>query len=196
MHAERLAAHLAGQVERLLRQPVSRQLQGIGRHTRLQRLLDLGRRSEEAIGRRQSIRSTMRTLKVIMVHEQTDTTLGVSQIDEDCALDTLPPQRAPEAFDLSQRLWPPRLGHHLSDAALVQLLAEGALATPGDVLAAVVRQNLLGRPIGRDGRAQYLQHQGRRLTGVQAIADQEAAVIVHKSNQIDPPILPFQDECE
>jgi hypothetical protein len=69
-----------------------------------------------------------------MVDEQTDAALGIAHVDEHRALDALAPERAPEALDFAERLrvaWP---GHHLLDAALVQLLAEGALAAPGHVL--------------------------------------------------------------
>src|SRR5580704_5806867 len=38
----------------------------------------------------------------------------------------LPPQGSPETLDLAQRLRPTRRRHHLLDATLVQLLAEGA----------------------------------------------------------------------
>jgi hypothetical protein len=131
-----------------------------------------------------------------MVQEQTDPPLRIAQVQEDGALDALTPQRAPEAFDLAQGLRPPRRRHHLLDAALLQLLRERALATPGHILAAVVRQNLLGRAVRGQRRPQHLQHQGRRLAGVQAVADDEAAVVVQKSHEVDPPILPFEDKRE
>ena len=75
-------------------------------------------------------------------------------------------------------------GHDLLDAPLLQLLAEGALAPPGDVLAAVVGEHLLGGAVGGDRRPQHLQHQRRRLAGVQAVADDEAAVVVHEGHQV------------
>ena len=45
-------------------------------------------------------------------------------------------------------------------------------------------------------RPQHLQHQRRRLAGVQAVADDEAAVVVHEGDQVDPPVLPLEDERE
>ena len=75
-------------------------------------------------------------------------------------------------------------------------LREGALAPPGDVLAAVVGQHLLGRAVGGQAGAQHLQHQGRRLAGVQAVADEEAAVVVHEGDQVDAAVLPLEDEGE
>jgi len=41
-----------------------------------------------------------------------------------------------------------------------------------------------------------LQDQGGRLAGVQAVANQEAAVIVHEGHQVDPPVLPLEHEGE
>jgi hypothetical protein len=45
---------------------------------------------------------------------------GVAQVQEDRALDTFPPQRAPEAFDLTQRLRPSRRRHDGSSRVLLK----------------------------------------------------------------------------
>jgi hypothetical protein len=50
----------------------------------------------------------------------------------------LAPQRLPEALDLAQRLGMARAGQDMANAAILQDLAEGALAAPGVVLGAVV----------------------------------------------------------
>ena len=89
-----------------------------------------------------------------------------------------------------------RGGHDLAHSALLQFLGEGALAPPGDVLAAVVGQHLLGRAVAVHRRPEDLHHQGARLAGVQPVADQEAAVIVHEGHQVDAAVLPLQDEGE
>ena len=62
--------------------------------------------------------------------------------------------------------------------------------------AAVVGQHLLGRAVRGDRRTQHLQHQRRRLAGVQTVADDEAAVIVHEGDQVDPAVLPLEHEGE
>ena len=89
-----------------------------------------------------------------------------------------------------------RRGHDLADAALLELLLKGALAPPGDVLSAVVGEDFLGGSIGRDSRAEHLQHQRRRLAGVQAEADEKPAVIIEEGDQVDPPVLPLEHERE
>src|SRR6266702_3047231 len=122
--------------------------------------------------------------------------LGIAHVDEDGALDALPPQRAPEAFDLAERLrvaWP---GHDLLDAAFFQLLGERALAAPSHVLRAVVGEDLLRRAVRRQADAQHLQDQRGRLTGVQAVARDESAVVIHERDEIDAPVLTLEHERE
>ena len=72
-----------------------------------------------------------------MIDEERDALACVLEIDEGRRLDSLGPQRAPEALDLAERLWATRRGDDLFDAALLTLLREGALPSTGDVLAAV-----------------------------------------------------------
>src|SRR5262249_38810715 len=108
MHAERLAAYLAGQVERRLGQTMPCQLQSIGGHPRLQRATHFRRGPEEPICRRQPVDPLMRTLEVVVVDEQPDPPLRVAQVDENRTLHALAPQGGPEALDLAQRLRPTR----------------------------------------------------------------------------------------
>src|SRR5262249_25960596 len=51
----------------------------------------------------------------------------------------------------------PGRGHHLMNAALLQFLGKGALAPPGDVLAAVVGKDLLGRAVVGQPGAEHFQ---------------------------------------
>src|SRR6516164_4836667 len=147
MDAERLAAHLTGQVKRRLGHSVPRQLQGVGRHPRLQRAPHFRGRSKKAIGRHQSVYPLIRPLEVVMVDEQANPPLRIAQIHEHRAFDTLPPQGAPETLDFAQGLRPPWRRHHLLDSALLQLLGEYTLAAPGHVLRAVIGQDLLRRAV-------------------------------------------------
>src|SRR5206468_881343 len=82
VNAHRLAADLAGQVERRFRHTVPRQLQRVGRHPRLQRLTHFDRCAEEAIRRHQAVYPLMRPLEVVVVDEQTDPTLRIAHVDE------------------------------------------------------------------------------------------------------------------
>ncbi len=173
-----------------------RQLQGVGRHPRLQTAAHFRRRPEVTVGRHQAVDALVRALEVVVVDEQSDPALGIAHVDEDRALDALAPERAPEAFDLAERLrvaWP---GHDLLDAAFFQLLGERALAAPGHVLRAVVGEDLLRRAVRREADAQHLQHQRGRLTGVQAVARDESAVVIHERDEVDTPVLTLEDERE
>src|SRR5262249_13176681 len=149
-------------------------------------------RPKEAIGRHQTVNPLMRSLEVVMVDVQADALLRVPQIDEDCALNALTPQTAPEALNLAQSLRSPRRRHYLLDAAFLQLFGESAFASPGHVLAAVVSQDLLRSAVRSQRRPQHFQHQGGRLAGVQAVADDEAAVVVHESHQIHAAVLTLE----
>ncbi len=94
-------------------------------------------------GTRPSI-PTVRAPEVVPVDEVADPRTGVGQVEEHGRFQALPPERAPEPFDLAQRLRMPRCGHDLLDAALLELLVKRALAPPGDVLRAVVGEHFLG----------------------------------------------------
>ncbi len=51
-------------------------------------------------------------------------------------------------------------------------------------------------PVGGDARAKNLQHQRRRLAGVQSEAHEEPAVVIHEGDQVDPPVLALEHERE
>ena len=92
VHAERLAADLARQIERRLWHAVLRQLQRVRRHARLQRPLHLLRGAEESIRRRRAFDPLVGPLEVVMIDEQPDALLRIAQVDEHRALDALTPQ--------------------------------------------------------------------------------------------------------
>src|SRR5262245_15547843 len=100
----------------------------------------------------------MRALEVVMIDEMADPLPGIAEVDEHRTLDALTPERAPETLDLAQRRRPTRRCHDLLHAALVQFLAESALAAPGDVLAAVVGQDFFRHAIRRQRGAQDFDH--------------------------------------
>src|SRR5439155_1798375 len=132
------------------------------RYPRLQRLLYLKGGAEVTICRHQPVDAAVRPAKIVSIDKEPDAPARVPQVDEHRRLEALPPQRSPETLDLPQRLRVPWPGHHLLDAALVELFAEHALAPPSHVLAAVVRQDLLRRAIRGQRRPQHLEHQGGR----------------------------------
>jgi hypothetical protein len=163
---------------------------------RLQRPRHLLGRPEEAVGRHQGVEALVRPLEVVVIDVMAQPPPGVGQVHEHRRLQALTPQRPPEALDLAQGLRVPRRRHHLADAALGQLAAQGAGAPPGHVLRAVVGQDLLGRAEGIQRRPQHFQDQGRGLRRVQAEAGNEATVVVQEGDQRDAAILLLQDERE
>ena len=196
MNTESPLANPTGNVERCLGHTVARQFQGVGRHTLSQHGQHLGGGAKETIGRHQAVDSLVGTLEVIVVDEMPDSAAGVLQIEKHRRFDTLPPQRSPETLDLAQGLRPLRFGHDVLDPPLVHFTMESARAAPGDILAAVVGEYLLGRAVGYDRRPHDLQDQGRRLAGVDPVAGEESAVVVHEGHHVNPPVLPLQDEGE
>src|SRR5262245_33061870 len=82
----------------------------------------------------------------------------------------------------------------LPDPLLLQLFAELALPPPSDVLRTIVRQNLAWWTVIGDRRPEHLQHQPARGAGMQTVAHDEPAVVVQEADQIEPPILPLEDE--
>ena len=52
--------------------------------------------------------------------------------------------------------------------------------------AAVVGEDLLGRAVAGQAGTQHFDRQGGRLTGVQPVADDEPAVVVHERHQVRP----------
>ena len=130
-----------------------------------------------------------------MVDEQADPPPGIAQVQEHRALDALAPQRPPEAFDLAQRLRPPRRGHDLPDAALLQLPAKALLPRQVTYWLPLSVRISCGHAIAGDA-ARSTSSTRPRLAGVQAVADDEAAVVVHEGDQVHPAVLPLEDEGE
>src|SRR5439155_8339919 len=135
MDAEGLPAHLSGDVEGLLRETVPGELQGVRRDASAKRLQDFGGGSEKAIGGDESIERPVGPAEIIAVDEQADPLSRILEVEKDRGLDALPPERAPESFDLPEGLGMLRGRDDVTDAALLQLAGEGALPAPCDVLA-------------------------------------------------------------
>ncbi len=83
----------------------------------------------------------------------------------------------------------PGPGHDLRDPSLLQFLRELALAARIRAERPLSDQHFSGAPVEGDPRPQHFQDQRRRLAGVQAEADDEPAVVIHKSDQVHPPVL-------
>ncbi len=74
----------------------------------------------------------------------------------------------------------------VADALPPQLLLKLRLPPPRRVLAPLVGQDLLRRPVRRDAPRQRLHHQRRALVVRQRVGDDVARVVVHEGRQVQP----------
>jgi hypothetical protein len=85
----------------------------------------------------------VRALEVVVVDVEPDSSLGIGQVKEDGAFDTLSPERPPESLDLPQGLGMPRRAHDVPDPQAVEFPAEAAPPAPGHVLGTVVGEDFI-----------------------------------------------------
>lgn len=203
-HAQPLA--LGGDREVLIAQP-AHQVEGllgglllgapkrVGLDVLLDRRSHLRRRAEVAVGGDQPVQRLVRSLEVVALHEEAQPPLAVGEVREDRAAQEFLPQGLPEALDLAERLGVLRPTLDVPDAVLPQPLLEERLAAPGRVLAALVGQHLLRRPVRSDAPLQCFEHERPLLVVRQDEAHQEARVVIHECRQVQP-LVPPQEEGE
>lgn len=153
-------------------------------------MLDL----EEAIGGTEALDALMRALVVVVFDPEFDPLAGGVKGIELGANQEVLPERGPEAFDLAQRHRMLRARFEMRHAILLELGLEPADAAPGGVLAAVVREHLLGRLELADGDAIDLNHRCGGGTAEQVRADDEPRVIIQEGDEIG--VAPTQPEGE
>jgi hypothetical protein len=183
------------QVERLPRRLLARHAQRVLHHSRLDRGSHLRGRAEEAIGGREPFQRLVRTLEVVVLHEQRRAALAIIEVGEDGARQELLPHRLPEALDLAARLRMVGAALHVRDAIALELLLEGGRAAPSRVLATLIGEDLARRTVVRDRARQRLHHQRALLVVCHHQAHQVARMIVHERGYIDA-LLPAQQEGE
>jgi hypothetical protein len=201
-HVERCAARadgkravpeLTGEVERLPQRLLLRQAQRILGHLRLDARAHLARRAEEPVGGRESFKSLVRSLEVVVLDVQRHAALAVLEVGEHRAAEQLLPQRLPEPLDLPAGLgvmWP---ALHVLDAVTLQLRLELRAPAPGGVLPALVGQDLPRRPVLGDATRQRLQHQHASLVMRHRKTHQIPGVIVQERRHIDPLVATKQE---
>ena len=150
------------------------------------------RRAEEAVGGHHSVDPLVRTLEVVAVDVQRQPTLAVREAAEDGAAQEFLPQRLPEAFHLPQRLRVLRPALHVPDALPSQLALELRLPAPGRVLPPLVGEHLLRWTVLLQPPGQRLQHELRSLMVRQHVRHDEARVVIHERDQVDPLVPPEQ----
>jgi len=183
MHAERLTAGLARQVKRAFGTPCLANSRALActRAASVRFTSSVAPKNRSA-GVDPSIPGV--DAGSCMVDEQTNPLPRVAEVHEDGALPhsrhSVPQKRSILPASAAGAARPRSDG-----CPAFALLAEGTLATPGDVLRAVVRQHFLRHPDpAMDARSTPAPT--RRLAGVQAVAHHVAAVVVEEGDQIDP----------
>jgi hypothetical protein len=159
VQAQRLPADLAHQEHRLSRWFVQRQGQLVPGPGGLQGPPHLDLRPKEAVGRHGVVDALVGAEVVVVVDEVTQALLGLVQLLRLGPAPELRAHRPPEALALAQGLGVVRPGHHVLDALLHQQLLELALAPPGEILPALVREQLLGLAEALHALKQGLLHE-------------------------------------
>jgi len=140
-----LTVHAADHVEGGLRFATQGQFQKIfldaGLDGLAQRRLDF----EEAIGRTEPFDPLMWSLVVVILDPELDSLASRLEAVELSTGQELLPNAFPEAFDLAQRHRMLGAAFEVSHPILFQFGLETAGAAPGSILAAIVREHLLGR---------------------------------------------------
>ena len=181
---QRLLAHTANHVERLLHLTVPRQRLHVGRHAAFDRhaLLLLDR--EEAVGRAESVQTLVRPPVVVVLHPPRKALPGLverfeARLDKELVL-----ERLPQPLDFPQCLGMLRRTTNVMDVILPQFFLEGRLPAPVGVLPAVVGQHLLWLAVLAHRTPVDLQHVLRRVAAVDAQTHDVAGVIIEKGDDV------------
>lgn len=126
----------------------------------------------------------MRSLEVVVLHEQPDASLAVGEVCEHRLAQELLPQRLPEPLDLPERLWMLRPALHVCDAVTAQELFEVRLAAPRRVLPSLVGEDLARLAVLRYAALQRLEYQRRLLVMRHRPRHQVPRVIVHERRDV------------
>jgi hypothetical protein len=173
----------------------TRQAQRVLRDARLDRCTHRRGGAEEPISRRQAIQRLVRSLEVVMLHEQPHTSLAVLEVREHRARQELLPHRLPEPLNLAAGLRMVRAALHVCDPLPAQLRLELRRAAPRGVLPALIGEDLARCAILGNATRQRLQHQRTALVMSHRKAYQVARVIVQERCDVHP-LMPAQQKGE
>lgn len=179
-----LAVHAADHVEGRLGFAAQGQFEEVVSNALLDGFAQLMLDLEEAVGGAEAADALVGPLVVVVFDPEFDALAGDIEALELGADQEVLPDRGPEALDLAQRhgvLWA-RL--EVRDAILLKFGAEAAGAAPGSVLAAVVREHLLGRLELAGGDPIDLDDSLGRGTAEQVRADDEPRVIIEEGDEV------------
>ena len=179
-----LSVHAADHVEGRLGFAAQRQFEQVVGNALLDGGTQLGLDLEEAVGGAEAADALMGPLVVVVFDPELDAFAGNLEALELGANQEVLPDRGPEALDLAQRHGVLGPGLEVRDAILLELGREAAGAAPGSVLAAIVREHLLGRLELAGGDPIDLDDGLSRGTAEQVRADDEARIIIQESDEV------------
>jgi hypothetical protein len=181
----RTVADLPEEEDRSARGLLQRQGQLVGLHLRLERLAQRVLGAEEAVGGHGSVDALMRAEVVVVAEEVRHALPRLGQVLGPGAVPQLLSDRLPQALALTQGLGMVRARDDVADALACQELLEGALPAPGEVLAALVGQDLLRLAVTGDAFQERLADEFATLLRRQLPAHDVAAEVVQEDRQVD-----------
>ena len=182
-----LLPHAAHHVKGALRLAPKGHFQDIVRNSFLQGLSKLALDLEIPIRRAEAPDPLVRPPVVVILYPELDTGPGRLEAVELSPAQEIHEDRLPESFDLSQGHGMVGTGFEVIHPVLLQLRLEFRGAPPVGVLAAVVRQHLLGRIEFTDGGAIYGDDVFRGLAPEEIQPGDEAGIIVDETDQVGIP---------
>jgi hypothetical protein len=183
-HSHVGTAKLTQQIERWLRLLPQRQTVRVLLTALLDRLLDIFGNPVETVRRAGTVDPLMRALMVVVVNPMLKPAARVGKRRKDRLLEKLPPDRLPEALDLSQRHRMMRRAADVLHTLLAQHLLEARLPAPGHELPPVVRQDLAWCTPLTDCAFQHLEYGVGFLLPKQSPANDVTRVIVDDADEV------------
>ena len=181
---QRLLAHTANHVERLLHLAVPRQRLHIGRHAAFDHGAFLRLDREEAIGRTESVQTLMRPPVVVVLHPPREALPRLVERLETRLIEELVLECLPQPLDLPQRLGMMRRTANMVDVILCHFLLELCLAAPAGILPTVVGQHLSRGTIFADRPAVDFQHALRCVAAIDSQTHDVPGVVIQKGDDI------------
>ena len=184
MEHDGLAVHAAHHVKGRVGAAPQGHFQHVVADTLFEGLAQFGLDFEIAVRRAEAAEALMGTLVIVILDPEADPGAGLFEVVELGAAEELAPDGAPEPLDLAKGHRVVGLGTDVGDAILGQLQLEAGLAAPGGVLAAVVGEHFLGRPVFANRPPIDFQDRLGGLAAEQFEAHDETRVIVHEGDQV------------
>lgn len=189
---ERLRAHPAHHVKRLLGLAIQGQLLRVFLNPRFDHLSKLLGDLEKPIRRAHPVQSLVGPLVVVILEPVAHPLLRVLEAAKLRTHQEFVPDRLPEALHLAQGHRMVRAAHQVMDLVFGQFHLEARLPSPVGVLTALVGEHLLGASILPDRPAVDLQDILGCLAAIQPQPHHVSGVIVDKADQVG--IAPAQAE--